>query len=660
MLPKRLKAFFTRKNYLSTSRGTIGTVTRNYAKAPVFEPQRQVTGITYKAIDKIGLTLSVYEPLVTKANGDVLVNHPLINLFNNPNPVQKTGSDFIHLYAMLTEIYGETFWYLARGEATNKIREVYLLNPAQVELKFANNELIGYVLHKSNGQQVPFTLDEIYHDKYPNPFNEWRGMSVLERAALYVDTEISTATFTLNYISNNASPSGIVSLPEMDREAFKQFTLGWRENYEGPENAGKTAFIRGGEANFKAVGATLKDVDQKVTREMAKDDVLMMLDVPKPLLGMTDSNGFGRGNLETLKAIFAESKLEPMMRRLDRIFEYIATQVVSATGIVDVTHKTPIPEDKEYKLNMYEKGVNQWLTPNEIRAELGLEPLKDGDELKADATNQSTASSKSATKQVIKLKTVSKADQVRKITEEQEAFRSKLIDTNDIYAKKLKTTISDFTNKQEAKVLANINASTKAYEEWLFNVKEDSEKLAEIMVPVIIALMEAQAEDVASFITGELLTISPEQRRVVEANMLRIAGVYNSDTIAALETTLAQGQSQGESLVKLKKRVESVFSDAMGYRAERIARTESLWASNTTAELSYKENGYTRVEWFINPGACEFCRTYSGMTREIGGKFTAIGDVVTGDEGGQLRIDYRDVVVPPLHPNCTCSLVPAR
>ena len=260
---ERIASAFTTK---SLGNSVTGAVMRNYAKGNTFVPQQQLRGITYKAIDKIGLSMSIYEPLVSKTNGDMYENHPLYVLFNNPNPIQRSSSDFIHLWAMLYEIYGETFWYLAKGEQTKKIKEIYLLNPAQIELVMDGGELVGYVMHKSNGTQVPFQLDEIYHDKRPNPFNEWRGMSVMERASQYIDIELTTTSFTLNYMRNNASPSGIVSVPDMDKSTFRQFTQQWREGYEGPENAGKTAFIRGGQADFKAVGATLKDVDQKITR----------------------------------------------------------------------------------------------------------------------------------------------------------------------------------------------------------------------------------------------------------------------------------------------------------------------------------------------------------------------------------------------------------
>lgn len=647
------KALFSQE----LSNSTDGSVARNFFGGSEFSPNRQLRGITYKAIDKIGMSLSVYEPLVEKKNGEMYETHPLYALSRQPNP-RTNSSDFNHLVGMLYEIYGETFWYLAKGERTGKTKEIYLLNPASMELKLNSSELVGYVLHKDNGEQVPFEPEEIIHDKRPNPFNPWRGMSVMERASQYIDIELVTTTFTLNYMRNNASPSGIVSLPNMTPEAFQKFSMQWREGYEGPHNAGKTAFIRGGEADFKAVGATLKDVDQKITRDMAKEDVLMMFDMPKGLLGGAGDKGLGRSETEALEYIFAKYKVEPMMTRLDKIYEQILKTFPANAQQGSIAHISPIPEDKQFILTMNEKGVDKWVTRNEARQAQGLPPLPGGDELMP--INQPTSIQPKSLKTVTLKKKMTKSEMTKKLNQEQEDFRKNLVDTNEVYSKKFKSTLSNFAANQQDKVIGNINASTKSFEEWLFNVKEESEALALLLVPVVIDLMEAQSEDVANFISGELLTISPEIRRDVEQNILKISGVYNADTIKQLEKTLTEGQTQGESLVKLKKRVESVYSDARGYRAERIARTETLKASNTTAELVYKQNGFSKVEWFINPGACEFCQTFSGRTKTIGSSYSKVGDVVTGTDGAQMSIDYADVDVPPLHPNCTCSLVPAE
>jgi len=521
----------TKQGYNSVA---SGNVIRNYGKVASFDPINQLTGITYKAVDKTGRALSNYELVVKKTNGDKVINHPLYNLFKNPNP-RQTASDFQHLYSMLMEIYGETFWYKVRGLNTNKVKEIYLLNPAQMEVKTDNGEIVGYVLHKVNGDQIPFLPEDIHHDKYPNPFNELRGMSVLEKAAIYVNTEIATSTFTLNYIRNNASPSGIVSLPDMDKETFRQFAMQWREGYEGPENAGKTAFIRGGEASFKAVGATLKDVDQEITRKMAKDDVLMMLEMPKALLGMGEENGMGRANLDAIYYMFNSEKIEPIMLRLDRIYNLLLNEITPAQSLF-VDHESPIPEDKEYKLATYEKGINKWLTANEIREAEGLEPIEGGDVLAENKPVDNTKAKKVVLKKQVK---VSKAEIKKAEKAKFENLRQSIEDVSNLYAGDIKKEIAEFADKQEKKVFENIGIKTKS-SDWLFNVKEDSEVLALALLPIIIELMAEQSSQVVAVVGGEALVINETIKAQVLGDIKKIVGLYNEDTLKALSKTISE------------------------------------------------------------------------------------------------------------------------
>jgi len=641
------------QKYLSNSSNasqTGGLIARNYTKLPEYNPQYQLQGITYKAVDKIGLSVSVYEPMLMRGETE-LKEHWVKKLLEKPNPRQNK-TYFLHLWAMLYEIYGEAFFYLERGEFTNQVKAMWLLNPAQVELKIYEGELVGYVLHKLDGTQVPLLVEDVIHDKRPNPFNEWRGMSVLEKASLYINTEIVVSSFTYNYIRNSASPSGILSLPEMNPTAFQQFAQQWREGYEGADNAGKTAFIRGGEAQFTQVGATLADLDTKILKDMTKDDVLMMLEVPRPLLGLTDDKGFGRGNLDALYYIFAKEKLNPMMNVLDNIFEKLLEQEKSDRQTT-ITHVSPIPEDKEFKINTYKAGVGLWLTANEVRALEGLEPHPDGNNLNIPKTPVVNASKKVVIK---KKKTKAEIKKIQK--QEQEEFRQKLQNNASDYATEFKRTISKFAESQGKQVVERINATGKIFDEWLFTIKDESEVLYLELEPLIEELLALQVEDMKDFINNEDIKVNPAMKKVAKADIRMIAGLYNEETYKALEKTLTEGQAAGESLVSMKKRVEQVYTDAKGYRAERIARSETLRIANTAAEYSYQEAGYSSVEWFTNPGACEYCASVEGMTKSIGGSFFDIGQEVVGTDGNKFLIDYRNIETPPLHPNCRCSITP--
>jgi hypothetical protein len=60
--------------------------------------------------------------------------------------------------------------------------------------------------------------------------------------------------------------------------------------------------------------------------------------------------------------------------------------------------------------------------------------------------------------------------------------------------------------------------------------------------------------------------------------------------------TLAEGVQQGESLGKLKTRVNSVYDQLQSYESERIARTETLKASNYATQWGYDQTGYVTAE----------------------------------------------------------------
>lgn len=620
-----------------------GFVTRNYSQEPEFNPVRQTKGITYKAIDKIAQSASVYEPIVYRGKRALEV-HELYKLLEKPNP-EQSGADFVYLMVMLYEIYGEVFIYKAKGEQSKKVRELYLLSPGAIELDIREGELVGYWLNKNGGQREHLEVDEIIHDKRPNPFNKWRGISVLEKASLYVGIENTTSSFTYNYIRNSASPSGIVSLPDMEKETFKQFASQWREGYEGPDNAGKTAFVRGNAVDFKQIGSTLKDIEIKLTRDMAKEDVLMMFDVPKALLGMTDDKGYGRASVETLYYIFLKEKIQPTMNRLDAAFSKLLT-----TETEYVSHNDITPEDKEHKLKQQEAGYNKWLTVNEIRKMEGLDPIPGGDALES----QEQAPKE---KKIVRLKKVDKAEAVKKEQDEKlENHRVKLVATAEQYGQKVNKELDSFLNDQEQKILNKVSGSKKSFEEWLFSLKEESEEMAVLITPILLELMDVQAVDTTDFITGELVEIPAKIKKEVSVNILKVSGLFNEDTYKALNTTLAEGQAAGESLGKLKKRVETVYADAKGYRAERIARTESLRAANKASESVYQSNGYSSVQWFTNPGACEYCQSMNRRINTIGQSFNKVGDLITGVDGGQMAIDYQDIETPPLHVNCKCSI----
>lgn len=227
------------------------------------------------------------------------------------------------------------------------------------------------------------------------------------------------------------------------------------------------------------------------------------------------------------------------------------------------------------------------------------------------------------------------------------------------YEKTAKKKLGKFLDAQKDRVLANMEP-TKAYDH-LLGIDDENKGMADELAPLVLELANESGAVALLFAGEEELKFERAQALTdaIHASIQRMAAHYNADTLKALADTLAEGTLNGESLSKLKKRVEAVYQDAKGYRAERVARYETVKGSNAATEAAYRQTGYvTHKKWYTNPGACEYCRAMDGKTVALGKSFIEIGDSVAGDEGGEYAVAYDTVLFPPLHPNCRCTIIP--
>ena len=140
----------------------------------------------------------------------------------------------------------------------------------------------------------------------------------------------------------------------------------------------------------------------------------------------------------------------------------------------------------------------------------------------------------------------------------------------------------------------------------------------------------------------------------------RLMRSFNEETTQKLQQQIAQGLEFGEDIEKISKRIESVYDDAKGYRSMRIADTEVHKAVNQGTAEVYKEEGYTKLVWQANSGACEYCVGMDGQEVEMDQPFVKVGESVSGENGSEYVNDYVDVKYADLHPNCKCRLVPSK
>lgn len=358
-------------DYLGQSDPRTGNLYNNYK------------GIVFAAINTIARSMAAAEWDLTKNSKsadpqrEVLKQHAFLELIENPNP-SLSKFDLVFGSAVFEEIAGEWFWYFALGKNSKEPKEIYLLHPSKTKVVIdkATGEVVGYKYKQNSvGEGIFLEADEVLHHKNFNPNNPYRGLGTLQAGLTYAETEQFSSSFTRNFFKNNGTPAGVIMIDTNNGDEFEKFKRKWKEEYGGVENAGKVAFLRGKEAKFTKLSLGLNELDMKALRELSEDSILKMFGVPRPLLGFADSNGLGRGNVETLEYIFAKYNIDFKLKQMDDTMQ-IAVDRFWPEQKLTVIHRDVIPEDREAVLAEEKAGVDIWLTRNDIRQRRGLERRK--------------------------------------------------------------------------------------------------------------------------------------------------------------------------------------------------------------------------------------------------------------------------------------------
>lgn len=627
-------------------------------------------GVVYRAIKTIAQATGRYEPIFQKEDGKSQYDrHPFLDVLYRPNKL-VSQIDLFSTHQSFKEMFGESFWYYVLGDVTRTPKEIYLIRPDKMSVNINDQgDVIGYTMRKGDGSVTHFLPEEISHDKEFNPNNPYRGYGTLQASLDYVATEAATAKFTRHFFENNAGVNGVLTLKGMvQKDSFKKFVEQWRQKYEGVDNAGKTAIIRDIEAGFTKVGLGLNEIDMSALRKMTIDEILMMFAVPRGMLGLSsDDAGLGRGSVETLEYIFARS-IDQKMDAIDSMLQRAVDQFYPKDRIY-VEHENIIPSDKQFNLEQRKAAADVWLTRNELRDQDGLEPLPGGDELRSpianvplsfDSTEPASDSGKTV-KRIIRLK---KKDQSESDYQRKESFRLSLQKNQIRYERVYRKTLRPIFDEQERQVQDVVGRMGKDLQSQLFKLSEAVDQFDEKLYPILADMYLTQGALALAFAGADedvAFDITPSVERFIHDSTRRMAKNYNEETLDKLAATLAEGINAGESADKLKKRVAEIYSQTRGYRSERIARTETLKASNRATNFAYKQTGFVKAkQWFANPGHCEFCAAFDGKVFGLDDSFIQRGQEVEGTDGGVLQISYDDIENPPLHPNCRCTIVPVR
>lgn len=528
--------------------------------------------------------------------------HPLLDLLWRGNDF-LSGQAVLELTQLHLDLAGESFWLLERNGA-GVPTDILPLSPTWVQAIATTEEPFYRVSFSGWSGEIPAA--EMVHFKAPNPADPYgRGKGIASALSDEIATDEYAAGHTKAFFYNRARPDLLISGGDtgLNQDEINRLEQRWVEKHEGFRNAYRPAFFSG-PINVHEITQSFKDMELTELREFERDVIVHTFGVPPELLGILESSN--KATIHSADYLFARWVLVPRLERIISVLQRDLLPAFDSRLILD--YESPVAEDKEHKLEVG-KAAPWSMKVDEWREMAGLEPLENQQgQVFMMPFNLVPQSSPSLVPQEPEEEGVRAIEPSveRSLSGTAISLITRLLEWGPIAAVLrpiLRDTVTDFGNGQAAELDGSFDPEAPRVQEFL---REQG---------------------------GE-----------------RIAGI-NETTRRKLGEALAEGVGEGEGIPELSARVESVFDEARGRRAEVIARSEVIPAANAGAHESYVQNGILGRSWLATKDnrVREAHEEIDGQKRAIGQPFEYQG--FEAMYPGGFGVPWLDI-------QCRCTTIP--
>lgn len=306
---------------------------------------------------------------------------PLIALFRRPNP-RMSGRRFLWMVQLSKELTGNAFVEIVR----KPVRQLWLMNAAAVHILADHRGITGFDYRPSYQRVEKFRADEVWHDWFPTPTDEIRGMPPLRAAWRHKTSDELLEKGMNKILQNGMRLSGVLTIErEVKPEAATMLLDQLRTLYSGVANWGKTLVVAGGK-KFQPLTQTPEQIQASELRAWNTGKIMRAYGVWPIIFGDVDLSAT-RENATTQMLLYQWLTVEP---RAAMLAEEIGERLIPMLKVPDAANitcefdfsQTPFMkqlalEVAQSKAELVDRGI---LTRNEVRDEMGYDALEGGDE----------------------------------------------------------------------------------------------------------------------------------------------------------------------------------------------------------------------------------------------------------------------------------------
>jgi HK97 family phage portal protein len=184
--------------------------------------------------------------------------------------------------------WGMNYWAVEKDGRGNPVELWWMRTDRVVIMPDPVNYVKGFVYCPTNGEKpIPFGVDEVIWFRYPNPLDEYSGLSPMAAARLAADVASEAGKSNLGIFKNGYQVGGLIVPKEgfdMTSDQAKELEKQLDSRFSGSDKAHKWGVLRL-EVETKQLGITPKDAEFLGALGWSLEEIARAYGIPLDMVG---------------------------------------------------------------------------------------------------------------------------------------------------------------------------------------------------------------------------------------------------------------------------------------------------------------------------------------------------------------------------------------
>lgn len=591
------------------------------------------------------LPLNIYERL-EGGGKERRPDHELYPLLHNAPNSEMTSFEFREAMMWNLGFWGNAYAEKEWNRAGRTIALWPLLSK-DMKVKRENGRIWYYYDFRGNEHKLP--AEKILHIKGMSP-DGLKGYSNIRIAREAIGLSIAMEEFGALFFENGANAGGVLEHPNtLTDTAHKHLKEDLGEKYGGLSKAHRLLILEEG-MKFNKISIPPEDAQFLESRKFQLAEIARWYRIPLILLAEYEKAAT-YASVEQFSIQFVVQTLLPWLKRWEQallisLFFEKEREKYFAEFVVDGL----LRGDTKSRYEAYATGRQWgWLSADDVCRLENMNPLPNGqgetylipmNMIPAAAASSSPAKLPQQERGIIETRA---AESRRRIAQ---SFLSLFSDAELKIVKREEADVMKAARKYLMK------RSLNDFKEWLGQFYEDhKDYMRKTWLPIYRTYAETIKGDVAAEIGAEA-GLTPQNEQFIKDYIESHVNYQASSSRGQIRKIVEESE---EPLPEISKRLEEWKEK----RPNKIARWETVQASNALARETYRSVGIRRLQWVAFDENCPYCMDLNGKIVGIDQTFLNAG--VGFKPGGAVEPITPSVNVfhPPAHGGCDCQIIAA-